>query len=228
MAPNKGKRLEINVGGNLYLRFPIKTHIIVSGDDVLEVVKKYVIPHAKDGDFIFISEKIVAISQGRAFPIRDIKASRLAQFLVRFVHKSPYGIGLGSPWTMELAIREVGAIRILFAAGVAAVTKPFGIRGLFYKICGKEVAAIDDPCAYTLPPYNEYAKLGPRNPNGVACELQKKLHHEVVVIDANDLGVSVLGKSDRTMSDTFIEAVFKDNPLGQSSEQTPLCLVRKV
>jgi len=45
-----------------------------------------------------------------AFPIKDIRPSFLAKFLVKFVHKSPYGIGLGSPWTMELAIKEGGGI----------------------------------------------------------------------------------------------------------------------
>jgi len=49
----------------------------------------------------------------------------------------------------------------------------------------------------------------------------------VVIIDANDLGVNVLGKSNKNISDDFCQKVFKDNPLGQASEQTPLCIVRK-
>jgi len=51
---------------------------------------------------------------------------------------------------------------------------------------------------------------------------------KVVVIDANDLGVEVLGRShpDKISVD-FCKQVFRDNPLGQCSEQTPLCIVRK-
>ncbi|MBI2624530.1 hypothetical protein HYW67_03465, partial [Candidatus Parcubacteria bacterium] len=48
----------------------------------------------------------------------------------------------------------------------------------------------------------------------------------VVIIDANDLGVSVLGKS-KGLTAEFAGAVFRDNPLGQSGEQTPMAIVRK-
>ncbi len=228
LKPNEGKELVITVAGSSYARIPIGTHVIIADDDLLEVVQKYVSPHLQEGDIVFIAEKIVAITQGRAFPIKDIEPSRLAKFLVRFVHKSPYGIGLGSPWTMELAIREAGCARLLFAAAAAAVTKPFGIRGVFYRIAGRTVAAIDGPCDYTLPPYNEYAKLGPSKPNEAAGELKEKLGYEVVIIDANDIGVDLLGKSSKDISNDFAEQVFRDNPLGQSSQQTPLCIVRKV
>jgi len=60
---------------------------------------------------------------------------------------------------MELAIREAGALRIIFASFAALLTKPFGIKGIFYKVAGNNINAIDGPCDYTLPPYNKYAKL---------------------------------------------------------------------
>ena len=228
LKPNAGKNLFIKVGDENFARFPIRTHIITKDDRIIEIVKKYAKPHQQSGDILFISERIVAITQGRAFAIKDIKPSRLAVFLVKFVHKSPYGIGLGSRWTMELAIREAGVLRIIFAAFISALTKPLGIRGLFYKIVGKNINAIDGPCSYTLPPYNEYAKLGPKNPQNVACRIKKEIGCETVIIDANDLGVAVLGKSDKQISDQFCRQVFRDNPLGQSAEQTPLCLIRKI
>jgi len=228
LKPNVGKNLHIEVSGQKYARFPIKTHVITEGDDIVEVCKKYVGPYLQNGDLLLISERIVAISQGRAFPIKDIKPSPLAKFLVKFVHKSPYGIGLGSPWTMELAIKEGGAFRIIIGALVAAITKPFGIRGVFYKVVGKNINAIDGPCDYTLPPYNQYAKLGPAEPEKVAKKLKSEINHDVVIIDANDLGVAVLGKSSNDISDDFCKNVFRDNPLGQSSEQTPLCIIRKI
>ncbi len=228
MEPNAGKNLTIAAGGATWQRLPIKTHIIQKGDDMAAVVQKYAGPHLQKGDKLFISERIVAISQGRAWPIKDIKPSWLAKFLVKFVHKSPYGIGLGSPWTMELAIREAGAVRMLFGAFAAAVTKPLGMKGVFYRVVGNNVNAIDGPCDYTLPPYNDYAKLGPAKPMKVAKELATVLGCDVVIIDANDLGAVVLGKSNMDISDAFCKEVFKDNPLGQTNEQTPLCIVRKV
>ncbi len=226
--PNEGKSLMIEVDGRRYARLPVKTHVIKAGDGIIEIIKRYVKPHLQDGDVIFLSERIVAIMQGRAFPIKDIKPSWLANLLVKFVHKSPYGIGLGSPWTMELAIREAGVLRIILSAFVSALTKPFGIKGLFYIIAGKNVAAIDGPCHYTLPPYNEYAKLGPKNPDRVARDLKANFGHEFVIIDANDLGVSVLGKSSNDIKDDFCKKVFRDNPLGQSDQRTPIAIVRKV
>jgi len=227
LQPNAGKNLTIELPGGSYARLPIRTHVVTVGDTMSDIMKRYAEPHLIDDDLLFISERIVAISQGRAFPIKDIHPSRLAKFLVRFVHKSPYGIGLGSPWTMELAIREAGAARILLGTLAAAVTKPFGIRGVFYRVVGKNINAIDGPCDYTLPPYNEYAKLGPAEPDKVARELKSLLRHDVVIIDANDLGVAILGKSSKDIPDDFCKQVFRDNPLGQTDEQTPLCIVRK-
>lgn len=226
--PNANKKLLITVNGVSYARFPIKTHIIKENEDLALLLEKYAKPHLSEGDIIFMSEKIVAIAQGRAYPIKDIKPSRLANFLVKFVRKSPYGIGIGSPWTMELAIREAGPVKIILAAAVAALTKLLGVKGIFYKIAGKEVAAIDGPCSYTLPPYDGYAKLGPKNPDKAARELKQKIGCDAVIIDANDLGVAVLGKSDKSISDDFAREVFRDNPLGQATEQTPLCIVRKM
>lgn len=224
---NPGKNLTIDVNGIAYQRIPIKTHVVKKEDNLFDLIEKYVKPNLQENDLVFSSERMVAITQGRSYYIKDIKPSKLANFLVKFVHKSPYGIGLGSPWTMELAIREVGAPRILLAAFVSAITKPFGIKGLFYHIAGRQAAAIDGPCSYTLPPYNECATLGPKNPNKVAKELKEKFGHNFVIIDANDLGVDILGRSDKNLTKDFCKAVFRDNPLGQSSEQTPLCIVRK-
>ena len=228
MEPNSGKKLEIVVDGVAWQRLPVRTHVINKEDDITEVIKRYASPHLQSGDILFISERIVAISQGRAYPIKDIHPSWLAKALVKFVHKSPYGIGLGSPWTMELAIREAGAARMLVAAFAAAVTKPFGMKGVFYHVAGNNVNAIDGPCDYTLPPYNDYAKLGPAKPMKVAKELGGIIGCDVVIIDANDLGAAVLGKSNTAIRDAFCKAVFKDNPLGQSTQQTPICIVRKV
>ncbi len=227
LTPNPSKQLEIDVRGSSWLRFPIPTHVVTKDDSIESVVEKYVRPHVQSGDYVFISERVVAITQGRSYRITDIKPSRIAVFLVRFVYKSPYGIGLGSPWTMELAIREVGLPRILLAAAVAACTKPFGIRGMFYRVAGRQAAAIDGPCSYTLPPYNECATLGPKDPNGVAKRISTLLGVGVVIIDANDLGVDILGRSSQDISISWAEQVFQDNPLGQSTEQTPLCIVRK-
>ena len=225
---NEGKELAIEVAGKRYARYPIRTETIMPTDVIGVVIEKYVRPHIKMGDTLFISERIIAIMQGRAYPIDEIKPSWLAKLLVRFVHKSPYGIGLGSPWTMELAIREAGAPLMLIGALASVLTKPLGMRGVFYRVVGHNINAIDGPCDNTVPPFNKYAKLGPLNPDKVAGDIRQQLGIEVVIIDANDLGVNVLGRSSESISKSWCEQVFRDNPLGQSSERTPLCLVEEI
>ncbi len=227
LQPNPGKSLVRDVRGVRYARYPIRTHLVADRDELEPLLEQYVRPHLQPRDIVVISERIVAITQGRAFPIAEIHPRRLATLLSRWVVKPSWGIGIGSPWTMELALREAGVGRVLLGAAASALTKPFGVRGMFYRVVGKNVAAIDGPTAYTLPPYHAYAKLPPKDPDGVARQLAEVIHAPVVVIDANDIGVAVLGASSG-VDRTFVRELFRDNPLGQSTEQTPLCIVRKV
>jgi hypothetical protein len=170
---------------------------------------------------------MVAITQGRSHRMVDIRAGRLARLLVRYVTRPGYGIGLGTPETMQLAIDEVGAPRILLAAAVSAVTKPFGVHGLFYRIAGPQAAAIDGPTSYTIPPYNQSATLGPSDPDGAARRIAAAIGKPVAIIDANDAGCNVLGSSPG-VDTRLVMRLFADNPLGQAHEQTPICVVREV
>jgi F420-0:gamma-glutamyl ligase-like protein len=218
------KETTILVDNQKYQRLHIKTHVVMKDDDINDLVEKYASEHLKGADWLFISERVVAITQGRAYKISDIKVGGLARFLVKFVYKSPYGIGLAKPETMQLAIDEAGGVRIVLAAVIGGVFKIFGKRGVFYKIAGHNVNGIDGPCDYTLPPYNNYAVLAPSDPNKVAQRLSDKFKVKVVIIDANDLGVDVLGVSDGVDNKLAIK-IFADNPLGQSDEQTPMAVV---
>jgi hypothetical protein len=227
-TPNEGKPLTITTDSGEYARYPVRTHVIMKEDVLEDVLDKYIREYLQEGDYVFIAEKIVAITQGRAFPLEDIKVSRLARFLCKFVYKPDYGIGIGRPETMELCVREVGRVKILFAAFISAIGKLFGKRGVFYKICGMKARAIDGPCDYTIPPYNNYAKLAPDKPDEEAARLSAHLGHAVYIVDANDIACTVLGRSSRELDLAFAEQVFRDNPLDQSAQQTPLCIVRKV
>lgn len=226
---NPGKNLIVEVDGQLYARIPIRTHLIQPYDNIIQIATTYVQDLVMEADIVVISEKAVAITQGRVLPIAQITPSRLAVFLSRFVHKSPYGIGVGSPHTMELAIREVGWFRVVLGALIGAFGKLFGIRGLFYRVCGKRVRGIDGPCSNTITPYDRCAVLVPRDSQHIAEELGSGLGCLVAVIDANDLGVNILGVSSSHHLDTdFLVKVLKDNPLGQSSEQTPIGIIRRL
>jgi len=226
-APNEGKSLVVTIEGTAYARYPIRTHVIGPQDSALDVTRTYAATLLQPEDVLCISEKMVSITQGRAFAVKDIRPGSMARLLCKFVKKTKHGIGLGSPATMQLALQEVGTPRILLASLASVLTKPFGVRGVFYHVAGRQAAAIDGPTPYTLPPYNEYASLAPANPNRVAKELAVALGCKVAIIDANDLGVEVLGASDG-LDRKLIQSTFRDNPLGQGSEQTPMAIVRKV
>lgn len=226
---NPDKKLVIEYNGERYLRIPVKTHIITDADKITDVVHKYASPIAKEGDVIFISEKIVACTQKRAIKLTDIKPRKLATFLSRYVVKTNYGIGLAMPETMEMAIRECGTARILFAAAVSAVTKLFGLKGWFYRVAGERARAIDGPCEFTIPPYNEYVVLGPLKPAKVAKEISERMGGiPVCIVDANDIGCNALGCSHpKQYPKEFFTNVLRDNPLGQDNEQTPIGIIRK-
>jgi hypothetical protein len=225
--PNEGRELHASLDGVVYARHPVRTHLVTAGDDAVDVVRRYAGVLGDDVRLVAVSERMVAITQGRAYPIKDIRPSRLARFLQRFVTRPGYGIGLGSAETMELAIREVGAPRILAAAAASAVTKPFGVHGVFYRVAGPQARAIDGPTSYTIPPYNQAATLGPKDPDRAARSLAAALGAPVAIIDANDAGCAVLGASPG-VDRRFVERLFADNPLGQAREQTPICVVREV
>ena len=225
--PNPDRTLHASLDGAVYARYPVRTHLVTAGDDVVEVVRRYAQPLSTEVALVAVSERMVAITQGRSYPMDSIHPGRLARFLVRFVTRPGYGISLGTPETMQLAISEVGAARIVLAAAASAVTRPLGIHGLFYRVAGRQAAAIDGPTSYTIAPYNRAATLGPRDPDGAARMIAEALGVPVAVIDANDAGCNVLGLS-RGLDRRWVERLFADNPLGQAAEQTPACVVRRV
>ena len=228
IQPNEGKRLIIELDGVTYARYPLRTPLVSAGDDVVSLVKAAVEPYLAEGDTVVVSEKIVAIAQGRAFPVEEIRPSFWARLLSRFVSRPGWGIGLGSPETMELAIREAGLWRIVLAGALAFIPRLFGVKGLFYVIAGHNVNAIDGPTPYTIPPYNRYAKLPPKDPRRVAEAISRALSDApVAIIDANDIGQRVLGAS-KGVDKRLVEKLFADNPLGQGAEQTPVAIVRRV
>jgi len=193
---------------------------------MLEIVQKYALPLMKEGDMLTISESPLAITQGRAIPVSEIRVSFLAKLLSKFVAKVPYGIGLGAPTSMQCAIEETGVIRILFAAFIGAIGKLIGRKGDFYRVAGMQAALVDAATTSPIPPYNETVIKGPKEPQRVAETLTEAIGYPVAIMDINDIGGSWMIGGSRLNKD-FIEAVMKDNPQGQDDELTPLCIVRK-
>jgi hypothetical protein len=251
LAPNEGKQLVIDVAGERWARVPLQTRAFEGGEDFAALIAQYVAaaiePVQADPDlepglsrswFVVVGEKIIAIAQGRSCFWWDIEPGWWARTLSRFVVKLPTGVGLSTPWTMQMAIREVGLPRILLAAAVSAVGKAVGKRGWFYQVAGHDVNAIDGPGGDVVYPGNASVKLPPKDPSNAAAEIRRALLAVmpaevgrqlggVTIIDANDLGRNVLGQ-DSDRDDEFFAQLFADNPAGQDRQQTPIILCLQV
>ena len=195
-----------------WARYPLRCDLVSKDDDVtrLAVTRagEFFAAPETEGEaavvdarqwYLYVSEKIVAITQGRSFFTWEIHPGWWARRLSKHVVRTPYGIGLGDPTTMQLAIDEVGLGRILLAAGAALAGKAVGQRGVFYKVTGPAVRAIDGPTEYSAYPANVSAKLAPADPDGAAARISAAIRARLprsatarfggtVVIDANDLG----------------------------------------
>lgn len=116
---------------------------------------------------------------------------------------------------------------MLFASFCSAITKLIGIKGVFYKIVGQEVSGLD---GFYGDVWEEYSKFGielPANPSKVCDEIKDKLGISMMIVDANDFGQEILGKSsDIKLDDATLKGIIKDNPAGQEQELTPLVLIR--
>ena len=228
---NESKVLCRTVEGVTYERYAIPTRFVNIGDDYIEFKREFAQPHMQEGDFLSISEKIIALCQKRIVYREDIHPGFWAKLLCKFVRVTPAGPGAGTPYKMQLIIMLCGLPRVLFAAACSAVTKLFGKKGVFYKVCGHDVDGIDGLIDYDISykEYVNYAILNPENSTGVCNEIQEKLGFNCMIVDACDISVEVLGKSQGLKLDNATLAeIVRDNPAGQGDECTPIILIRPV
>lgn len=227
---NPGKSLSIVASNhNSYQRFAIKTHFICRGEDYLDILRTYALPHYQPGDILALSEKMISICQNHVREIQDIKISHLARRLCARVEQTPAGEAMGNPYKLQAALDLVGWPRILLAALLSVIGKKiFRRKGWFYLVAGKEVAGIDGVCADAFPEYLKLIILNPIKPDQVCRQIYSRLGMRAMIMDANDLGVEILGKSPDLKDKKFLQSLVADNPAGQSNEQTPIILIRAV
>ncbi|MCL5795584.1 MAG: hypothetical protein M1338_04505 [Patescibacteria group bacterium] len=211
-----------------YTRQPIKTHLIHIKEPILPIIKEKVIPQIKSGDFIAISEKFVTISQGRVIHKSAVHPGLLAKLVVSGVTKYKNDIGYSSPYKMQVAIYQAGWWRILLAMILGGITRLFGRRGDFYRIAGHKISEIDGFNPDAIKPFDEFAMLGPDNPDGVCQKIEDKFNIPCIIVDANNINTEVLGMSKKVLSTKDeIRKILHDNPMGQADELTPIVIIRK-
>jgi hypothetical protein len=200
---------------------PVRTRLIVKGDDLVAVLREALAGLARPGDVVAIAETAVAIAQGRFIGAETIRPSRLARVLAR---RAGAMATINQPESLQLVIDQVGAWRVFGAAVLQVAGRVVGRRGVFYELLGEAIAAIDGYTG-TLPPYERAIVLGPADPDRVSAELAAALDLHIAIVDANDLRrAKALGASPRVVREA-VESALLGNPAGNGDEQTPLVIL---
>ena len=217
------------VDGRTFERVPIRTPILMPGDDIAEAIRVHAGPSSQPGDTVILSESAVAIMQGRARDWRTIHPSWIARQLSSRVLKTSYGTGLRSPYAMQYAIELSGLWRILLALPAHVIGRLLGKKGWFYLVAGLNARMMDAEHTMGIAEFYEMCIPAPADPAGTCRALKAATGLDVAICDINDIApawcvASTLPK-DRVR---LLERSFDDNPLGQSDEQTPMGLWREV
>ena len=225
---NEGKKVEIEVQGRIYLRHVIKTKFITTNDNYIDIVKEYVSGIYEKGDIISISEKIISICQKKIIKRKDITIGFWARLLSKFASHPNTGVGVGEPIKMQYAINTVGLKKVVIASIASGITKMLGIKGIFYKIVGQDVSGLDGFYGHVWEEYKDIGIPLPDNPTEICNEIKDKLGISCMIVDSNDFGQVILGKSyDIEVEDDILRQLIKDNPAGQGRQMTPIILIRK-
>ncbi len=214
--------------GRQYDRFAIQTHFVEVGEDQAALVQKYVLPLYREGDVLAFGAKVMAMCTGNVRTKEQEKPGFWARLLSPHASETVAGIGMHDPYKLQLAIDMVGAPKVVFASIASALTKPLGIKGVFYRIVGKDVAGIDGfYYRSSFERYHDLALINNTNPRELCDELEEKTGVPVVLMDANDIDQNQLGKGTHfPLTDDEIQDALADNPSGQGDELTPLILIR--
>ena len=200
---------------------PVRTGLVVPGDDIVETVVGAVRNIAHPGDVVAVSETAVAIAQGRLVPAEMIRPGRLAYALSR---RAGAMATVNQPESLQLVIDRVGAWRVVQAAAAHVVGRLRGRRGDFYRVLGEAISEIDGYTG-TLPPFERTIVLGPEDPAGVAERIAGRTGCGAAIVDVNDLGIAkVLGCSSEVCKER-VAAALLSNPHGNGDEQTPIVVL---
>lgn len=201
---------------------PIRTHLLTELDDPVEVVRRYVVPHAQPGDVVTIGESPLAIMQGRFIHPSEIHPGWLATRLCYlFLPTSSLATACG----LQTLINIVGSGRVFLAFVAGAIGKVFGQPGFFYRVAGDQARLIDDVTG-TLPPYDKFVVLGPDNAQGIVDQIQRETGLSAAIVDVNDLKAVKILAATSDLSVNFLKQALITNPAGNADEQTPVVLIR--
>ena len=202
---------------------PVKTRILTPKDNIVDVIAKYTKDIIEPDDVVTVAESVVAITQGNLIRPDEMKITYLARLCCRFI--PDYG-SLATPHGMQALMRKEGEWRVAFALIGGFLGKLVGQRGLFYKWGGRQAALIDDVTG-DMPPFDKCVVYGPEEPDKVVLEIKNRLGcFGAMIADVNDLKRSRIVGATPGMDAQFASNLLIDNPFGNASEKTPICILK--
>lgn len=201
---------------------PVKTHLLTNLDDPVEVVKRYVMPHAEPGDVVTIGETPIAIMQDRWHHPTEVRPGWVAKRLCYFFLPTS---SLATACGLQTLVDIVGPVRVVLAFLGGAIAKVFGKPGVFYQLAGEQARLIDDVTG-TLPPYDQFIVLGPEHSQKVVDTIKKQTGLSAAIVDVNDLKAVKILAATPDLSTAFLQQALRSNPAGNADEQTPVVLIR--
>ncbi|MGB5961741.1 MAG: hypothetical protein WBG73_13825 [Coleofasciculaceae cyanobacterium] len=202
---------------------PIPTHILTPLDNPVAVVRRYVMNHAKPGDVVALSETPLAIMQEQWRHHAQVQPGWVAKRLCQFFYRTS---SMSTACGLQTLVDISGPVRVIFALAVGAIAKKLFRRpGVFYQLAGEQARLIDDVTG-TLPPYDQFIVLGPKNPQEVVDQIKQETGIAAAIVDANDLKAVKVLAATADVPAGFLEQALISNPAGNANEQTPVVLVR--
>ncbi len=215
----------INIPGNSkkYTTIAVKTEILGIFDEPVKTISDYCKDIVKKGDYLIIGETPLAIMQGRYINPINIKYSLYSKLLCYFFHPTS---SLATACGMQILINKIGITRIIYALTIGIIFKFIGIKGIFYRLTGRESALIDDISGTTFP-YDKSIVMGPINTKRFCDDVSKILGVDVAIADVNDLGKVKILESSNNSNLKIIERNLTNNPAGNDDQKTPIVIIRE-
>lgn len=210
------------LNGNGYSLLPLRTHLLGTLDNPIQVLQTYSGKLLKPGDILTIGETPVAITQNRYIHPNEVHPEMVAHFTCRLFHPTS---SLATACGMQTLIDCVGPTRVIISCLGGFIMKLIKIDGGFYRLAGKQARLIDDITG-TTPPYDQTIVLGPEEPYSLCCSAAFQLGVHVAIVDVNDLGGVKIIASSSGCDESLLKRALKSNPAGNANQRTPLVLVR--
>lgn len=214
--------------GRRWRRVLLRTPWLVADDDLGAALAAALaaVPGGspRPGDVVAVAEKVAVVTSGRAVDATALQAGPLAHLLARSVRPVGNSLGLSQPRKMQFVLDQVGPARVVGAALAAAIARPFGSTGTFYRLLGSTARDLDGLRGAYLD-----ALLPPLLPGEAALlghHLAARLGRAVAIVDINDRGGSIRSVTAEGPTPDVLLRLLADNPQGDCDQSTPLVLLR--